>query len=154
MVAVHKISEDFYEISFILIAMHCSLEDHAMAYELNKCLKLNFKRCAKDLDLKTNVSFPVFEWNDDVKEEYWVLVANKSQKEKNGVRTDLFQDEPLYSTDYLIPEHKEVDYFLKIEQDAIAMGGNLLKSILSIPKVVLAYNVDTENLKSKNNLIF
>lgn len=154
MVAVHKISEDFYEISFSLIAMHCSLEDHTMAYELNKCLKLNFKRCAKDLDLTTQVSFPIFDWNDDIKEEYWALIANKSQKENNGVRTDLFQDEPLYTTGYLIPEYKEVDYFLKIEQDATAMGGNLLKSILSIPKVVLAYYVETENLKSKNNLIF
>lgn len=152
--AVHRISDEFYEISFALIAMHCSLEDYAMAYELNKCLKSNFRRCAKDLNLTTHISFPIFEWSDAMNEHYWTLISNSSLKEKNVTKSDLFQDEPFYTTHHLVPEYKDVDFFLKIEQDEMQTEENLLKSILSIPKVVVAYYVEIDNLKSKNNLIF
>lgn len=152
--AIHKISEDFYEISFSLIAMHCNLEDYAMAYELNKSLKSNFKRCTEDLNLKAHISFPIFEWDDTLNEQYWTLISNTSLKERNMAKGDLFQDEPFYTRHYLVPEHKDVDYFLKIENEETETEENLLRSILAMPKVVAAYYVEIDNLKSKNNLIF
>ena len=53
-----------------------------------------------------------------------------------------------------MPEYKDVDYFLKIEQDEITFEQDIVKSILTIPQIVTAYMVETNKLKSKNNLIF
>ncbi|WP_291868223.1 IPExxxVDY family protein [Maribacter sp.] len=154
MVAVHKITGDFFEEAFILIALHSSLPDYALVYGVNNCLKANFKRSRKDLDVSNSVSFPFFEWEDDIKDRYWTLISNFSNKEESTVTTSLFKDEPTFTTHHLIPEHKEIDYFLKIEEDEAHMVEDILKALVTIPKIITAYELDAENLKSKNNLIF
>lgn len=154
MVAVHKITGDFYEDAFTLIAIHSSLEDYAMVYTINQYLKANFKRSLIDLDLSEDISFPYFEWKDDVNDSYWALITNKSIKELVAVGENLFVNEPSYSTRHLVPEYKEVDYFLKIEQDEADGIDEVVKKLFSMPKVVAAYFVDANRLKSKNNLIF
>ena len=53
---------------------------------------------------------------------------------------------------YLIPEKREVDYFLKVEGDEDPPG--LLDKLLSIPRLVTAYRLDASGLKSKHNLIY
>ena len=152
--AVHKISEDFYEDAFTLIAIHSSLDDYAMVYAINQNLKAYFKRSPKDLDITEDISFPYFEWKDEVNDRYWALMANTSVKEQFAVGENLFLNEPSYSTSHLIPEYKEVDYFLKIEQDDIEALEEVVKKLFELPKVVAAYVVATNGLKSKINLIF
>ena len=154
MVAVHKISSDFYEDSFDLIALHSSLEDYSMAYALNQCLKSNFKRRRVDLDISEHVTFPVFEWKDDVNDRYWTFFANNGLKEDTLVRSDLFRNEPSYTTFKLVPEFRDVDYFIKIEQDDYNEVENLIKHLLTVPKIITAYTIETDKLKSMNNLIF
>ena len=149
MAAVHKISEDFYEDSFILIALHSSLEDHSLVYALNLCLKSNLKRSKTDLDISKNISFPIFEWKDMVHDANWTLITNFSIKEEKAGQGGLFDNEPSYRTHYLVPEHKDVDYFLKVEMDEVDDCDLILKGILKIPKVITAYTVDNKNLKSK-----
>lgn len=154
MAAIHKISEDFYEDSFTLIALHCSLEDFAVAYALNSRLKSSLKRTSTDLDISKNISFPIFEWTDNISDTYWTFITNKSTSKAELDQVGLFSNEVAYTTHYLLPEHKEVDYFLKIEQASNTMEKEVIKSILGIPKVVTAYTIETNKLKSKNNLIF
>jgi len=152
--AIHKIFEDFYEETFGLIALHSSLEDYAMVYALNNSLKTKLKRSQVDLDMSENFSFPFFEWKDELNHRNWTLITNYSSKENNARFEDLFQDEVSYTTQYLIPEHREVDYFLKIEQDDHEIEEALINAILEIPKIITAYSIDVDKLKSKNNLIF
>jgi len=154
MTAIHKIDDDFYDDSFLLIAMHSTMEDYAMAYELNATLKSNFKRTKQDFDLAENSVFPCFEWQDKFYDRYWVLVANHSLKQELLANNDLFQNETTYSVPRLVPELKDVDYFLKIEEDDVQGSDTIIKSILAMPKIMAAYEVDTNKLKSKNNLIF
>ncbi len=154
MAAVHKINEDFYDDSFVLIAIHGTLEDYAMVYHLNKELKANFKRSNRDFDLSENSSFPWFEWEDKFHDRYWVLIANKSIKQELQINNDLFQNETTYSKPRLVPEYKDVDYFLKIEEDEGLQGDEIVKVLSKIPKVMIVYAVGTAKLKSKNNLIF
>ena len=154
MSAVHKISEDFFEDSFTLIALHSSLEDFAMVYAINLGIKTVFKRLPNDLELEAQLSFPIFEWQDKVNDRYWTLIANSRTKKEETIRTDLFQDEPSFAKYHLIPEYKEVDYFIKIEHDNDLNEPALVKSLLAIPKLVTAYSIDAERLKSRNNLIF
>ncbi|NKI26535.1 hypothetical protein SAMN04487911_10499 [Arenibacter nanhaiticus] len=154
MAAIYKISEDFYEDTFTLIALHSSLEDYALVYALNRCLKSNLKRTKFDLEIAKSGYFPIFEWRDQVNDRYYTLISNIGIKEQELVMGDLFQSQPSYSTPVLIPEYREVDYFFKVEHDEPDAEEVIFKSVLSIPRVITAYSLDANKLKSKNNLIF
>lgn len=151
--AVHKISADFYEESFTLIALHSNLEDYAIAYAINRRLKSNFKRSSKDLEILHLGNFSYFEWKDEINDRYWTLISNLSYKEVHLAGIDLFSDEPSYASRHLIPEHKEVDYFLKMEMDGAEGIDEIIKSLFGIPNMSIVYELDAQKLKSKNNLI-
>ncbi|MCM4171145.1 IPExxxVDY family protein [Arenibacter sp. TNZ] len=154
MAAIHKISEDFYEETFTLIALHSSIEDFMLVYTLNSCLKTKLKRSVNDLEISQSGSFPIFDWRDEVNDRYFTLVNNNVVKEEKLSIGNLFQDQPSFTKYHLVPEYRDVDYFLKIEHDEIDVEEEILKSVLAIPKIITAYVVDASKLKSKNNLIF
>lgn len=154
MVAMHKMSLDFYEDSFALIALHCSLEDFTLAYTINRHLKSSFKRRSKNLVFSDTASLPVFEWKDAMNDRYWTLVPNSVQAEENTNDTGFFKNVPSFTKKHLIPEYKNVDYFMKLEQEDLDSESAILKAILAIPKIITAYTINTNTLKSKNNLIF
>jgi len=154
MMAIHKITDDFYEDSFTLVALHSSMEDYAMVYALNLCLKSKFKRSSKDLDLSERISFPIFEWRDEQNDSYWTLITNTSSQEESLVGSDLFANEPSYAKYHLVPEYKDADYLLKIEHDDDSLEERTVKQLQTIPKIITAYILEVDNLKSKNNLIF
>ena len=153
-VSTYSISEDLCAEEFVLIALHSSLEDHVLVYALNKHLKLNLKRTGEDLEVKGNFTFPLFEWKDEVNDRYWTLVSNNRFEEKKLERHDLFDNELSLTVHHLIPEHKEVDFFLKIDQGDEHLEDEVVKEIQIIPKIITAYLIDAERLKSKHNLIF
>lgn len=154
MVAIHKISTDFYEDSFDLIALHSNLEDYAMAYALNSSLKASFCRRRSDLDISTHIRVPIFEWKDDINDRYWTFFRNNNLREETISRSGLFSEEPAISKFTVVTEYRDVDYFIKIEQDDQIDTEALIKSLLAVPNIVMAYSIDTNKLKSKNNLIY
>ncbi|AIZ40819.1 hypothetical protein M666_04075 [Cellulophaga baltica 18] len=154
MVAMHKMSLDFHEDSFALIALHCNIEDFKLAYTINKFLKCGFKRRKNNLVFSDTISLPVFEWKDTINDRYWMLISNSGQSEESNDNTGLFNDMPSIKKQHLIPEYKNVDYFIKLEQEDLDAETAILKSILAIPKIITAYTINTDTLKSKNNLIF
>ncbi|MDT0606447.1 IPExxxVDY family protein [Croceitalea rosinachiae] len=153
MITTHKITAELYDDSFKLIALHCSLNDYAMAYNINKAVALKLERSIEDLDV-ANFSFPIFEWKDDSNDANWTLVSNAITKTEKRESFDLFNQNNEERTHYLIEERKEVDYFLKIEENANCPINTIVTSINKIPKVITAYNIDAASLKSKRNLIF
>ena len=152
--AIYKINDDFYDESFILIALHTTLEDYALVYGLNQCMKARFQRGKKNFNLAENKSFPIFEWDDIFHDRYWVLVANHSSEQELLANNNLFQNETTYTKPRLIPEYKDVDYLLKIETEKDMETDSFIKNILMLPRVMAAYEISTDKLKSKNNLIF
>mgnify|MGYP001034949100 CR=1 FL=1 len=154
MAAIYKINDDFYDESFILIALHTTLEDYSLVYGLNQRIKSKFVRAKNNFNLTENKSFPIFEWDDEFHDRFWVLVANHSSEKELIVNNDLFQNETTYTTPRLIPEYKDVDYLLKIETEKDIDTNHLIKNILMLPRVMAAYEISTDKLKSKNNLIF
>ncbi len=153
--AVYKLIEDFYEHSYTLIAIHCSLEDYKMAYFLNLYTNTIFSRLSFNIELSTNGSFSIYEWKDKINETTWNLISNMSGidlEESTGV---LFKKDRSMITNYFIPEHKMVDYFLKIDNGSIFdESKRVINKINEIPQVITAYAVNPDQLKSKNNLIF
>ncbi len=153
MMAVHKISNDFYEESFTLLGIRSSMKDFAVAYALNETIKSKFKRCSKDLALSEELSFPTFEWKDENNDDYWTLITNSISKEEALNEADLFANEPSFMNFYVLAEHKDADYLLKIEHDH-DLYFDVLKALQEIPKIVTAYAIEIDNLKSKTNLIY
>ncbi len=147
---------------FTLIAIHCSEEAYKMAYLINNCVSLRLHRCRKDLDFSekdAEITFPRFEFEDMIEYTTYDLLANKSKIV--GVRTaakgELFESEASEEvvTNYLLPELKTVDFLLKITSDYEQVPlRKLLLDINKINEVISAYNIETDRLKSKNNLIF
>ncbi len=155
MVAIHKMLRDTYEESFTLIAIHSGLEDYALVYSLNLYLKSKFKRAETDLDIGKDNSFPIFEWKDAKNDRGWTLLQNTIIKEHAIDTSGFFENEIVYKRQHLLPEHKEVDYLLKIENEELEIDDeDIVKSILMIPNIITAYTMEANKLKSKNNLIF
>jgi len=94
----------------------------------------------------------VFEWKDETAYREWTLFKNSGSEYGEASAAGLFKDEPEVKRRCLIPEKREVDFFLKLEgaEDKL----KVLPSLLSIPKVITAYRLETAKLKSRYNLIY
>jgi len=139
--------------------MRCGLESYAMAYYLNSVIKLRLNRRNEKKENEEHKdewleSFPIYEWKDKLKDRYWTLIANTIKEEKQNESFGFFSNEIMINKMHLIEEHKEVDYFLKIEAEDANLLSETVKKINLIPKVVTAYSLDVTSLKSKRNLIF
>lgn len=161
--AIHKLDfDDFDEIDYSLIAIHTSLEDYRLAYFINQKLHVNLNKSIKEIQITVKegeTHFSRFHYYEKKKEISWDLVQNKNeviqqQKEENQ---SLFSNINLEVATkvYMLPEFKKADYFLKIENS----DGNLdlleiLNILNTIDNVATTYIVDTNKIKSKNNLIF
>lgn len=154
MVTRHKINTDFYEDTFSLIAIHSSLEDHNLVFMLNRYLKTGFKRKRKDLLLTDSIFFPIYDWDDTIHDRYWTCMGNSCEIEEAFDENDLFGSEVGLSKYHLIPEYKDADYFLKIEQDGTFVEDEVVKRIASIPQVITAYSVNRNELRSIENIIY
>lgn len=159
----HKlVLDDDFADDFLLIAIHCSEEAYKVAYLLNQFAQLKLQRRKVDLAYSNKgleITFPLFDFEDHSKYTGYSLVANKckSALAKTASSGGLFgntKGEETVTT-YLIPELKKVDYFLKIQSDFDKIGTKILiTDINDIKQIISAYEVDSESLKSKHNLIF
>lgn len=158
--ALHKLLvDDFYDTSFSLLAIHCRLDDYRLAYLLNKHLGLNLSRMPRDLDYKYfAATYSVYEWYNKENEVSWNLISNTCKKEEDGLQSSgsLFATQnKVLKTYHLLPEHKNVDYLVKITNETQHFNKKIvLSKIQSIPQIVTSYTIDTDKLKSKDNLIF
>lgn len=161
--AVHKLDlGEFDEIDYHLIAIHTSLEDYRLAYFINQKLPINLGKSKNEIQINIKegeTKFSRFYYHDVEKEITWNLIQNKSEvvQQKNDNSQGLFSNINIeVSTKvYLLPELKKVDYFLKIENTDKTMDMSKIQSILNtIENITTAYSVETNKIKSKNNLIF
>lgn len=161
--AVHKIllDNDFTE-DFSLVAIHCSEEAYKVAYLLNQHLNLCLRRKKSDLDFSNEgleVSFPIFEFEDQFQYTNYYLVGNKCKSKVASMANEgeLFEDAASERTTitHLLPECKQADFFLKIESDFENIPlRRMMAQINEIKQVISAYEIETNQIKSNNNLIF
>lgn len=154
MVTKHKIQIDLFDNDFCLVAIHSSLEDHALVYALNRDLQLRLARKGEDLTLGEGIEFPVFVWEDEFNDRYWLLLSNTCQMEQKGQESDLFYNEVSATRHHLIPERKEVDYFLKFESDEPDLIPDILERLNQIPQVITGYVIEPTELASIENIMY
>jgi hypothetical protein len=114
-----------------------------------------------DLEYSNNgleITFALYEYENEMQYTTYDLVENKCKSLIANVQSSngLFGDTASETvTTYLLPEYKKVDFFLKISSDFEMIPlRKLIASINEIKQVISAYVVDTEDVKSKSNLIF
>ena len=161
--AIHKLDfGEFDEIDYYLIAIHTSLEDYRLAFFINQKLPINLSKSENEIQINIKegeTKFSRYYYHNIEKAISWNLIQNKGevvqQKKDNG--QNLFSNLTLEVATkvYLLPEFKKVDYFLKIENLDETMNGTKIQTALnSIDNISAIYTVETNKIKSKNNLIF
>ena len=161
--AIHKLDlGEFDEIDYYLIAIHTSFEDYRLAFFINQKLPINLSKSKNEIQINIKegeTKFSRYYYHNIEKAISWNLIQNKGeviqQKKDNG--QNLFSNLTLEVATkvYLLPEFKKVDYFLKIENLDETMNGTKIQTALnSIDNISAIYTVETNKIKSKNNLIF
>ena len=156
------ILEDDCKAAFSLVAIHCTVESYKMAFLLNKYLGLRLKREARDLDFSKDgleITFPLFEFHEEQHYSTYHLVGNKCKSvaahtvASGGLFGEEVSEEVV--TTYLVPEHKQIDFLLKISSENNQTPlRKLLLQLNEIDQIISAYVLETATLKSKDNLIF
>lgn len=135
-----KILKIEYDYDFTLIGVIAGVKDYRLCWFLNKEIHLNLEK-TDDIILgnseNNEIYFSCYRYYVDEGEIEYFLLANKG------------------SEGYLIPERKEIDFFLLINNlNHKADIDQLLSSIIKINIVQTALVLDVTKLKSKENLLF
>jgi len=151
---MHVVTFDL-EDDYLLIGIHSTEEDYRLAYLINKFLNTKFINYKQSLDFKnSNAEFPLYEYKNEKTYLNYYLINNKCLRvvdEQNN--TGLFGGN--YSTtSYLLPEKKKVDFLLKIEGCTREFILEIVEKLNKIDQIITSYQIETDTLKSKNNLIF
>jgi YD repeat-containing protein len=160
--AIHKLDlDEFDEIDYHLIAIHTTLEDYRLAYFINQHLPVNLSKSNEEILISIKegeTQFSRFYYDDEDNFVSWNLIQNKNEVigRNEIINQDLFSNssQEVATKVFLLPELKKVDYFLKIESDDDLELAGIVKKLKSIKSLSTVYVVETETIKSKNNLIF
>ncbi|MFT7268237.1 MAG: hypothetical protein ACI905_000440 [Roseivirga sp.] len=136
-----------YEIDFDLIAINASIKEYKLAWMLNKSLDWDFAKMENiQLDFTKNKALSISNYFYETEYQKFRLLKN---------RADEGDDDGAQFNAYLIPELKNFDYFLMLENESHGFDlKSFILNIKQIPSVQFAIIVDTATLKSKDNLIF
>lgn len=127
-----------YDYDFFLIGIFCHHKDYRLAWSLNKNLEFDFSK-EKDytLTLKDQEQrFSLYSFYIDHQDLQYYLISNRGE---NGL---------------LIPERKDVDYFLIV--DGLfehSKKGELIHEIRNLTEVLSVMEISPAQLNSKQNLL-
>lgn len=153
-----------YDYDFVLIGISSHEKDYRMCWALNNKLGLELVK-VNSLEIKgkkqeTPSFFSLFTYDHPDGFVEYTVVANLSES-KTGVTQEntLFggkaKSHSYSENEFLIPEHKQMNYFfvIKGDLDETEIQG-MVKQIREIDMVLTAIPIDASQLKSKHNLIF
>ncbi|HEY9561071.1 MAG TPA: IPExxxVDY family protein [Anseongella sp.] len=135
-----KILRVNYDFDFTLIGIISPLRAYRLCWFLNNQLKMSLER-EEDLSLRREpeeeVFFPRYFFYIEESETDFYVLGNRGTE------------------GYLVPEQKEIDFFMLIYNLPGKDGGSdLIKKIKLIPEVQSAFLLDPGRLKSRENLLF
>jgi hypothetical protein len=129
-----------YDFDFLLIGISCHVADYRLSWSLNKHFEIDLERL-KDIDFqldrKTQGFFSFYSYDDEESHTTINLISNRC------------------SGGYLIPEMKQMDYFVQYWgpfSDEEFEDFN--QQIRGLSVVLTSLKVDPMELKSRHNLLF
>lgn len=146
---------------YLLVAIHATSEPYRLAYLVNKHLNLQFYRTSYDQDVTMPdyvAHYPVYKHQDHLYNVDYYMVPNKfygklfNTNASVGLFNELQAEEVKVT---LIKEYREVDYLIKICTDDPSFGIKpMLASLMAIPQIISAYQVDPLVIKQQDYLTF
>ena len=136
----HKLEVE-YEYDFILVGISSHEKSHRVAWGLNSSLEIDLAKTEPyRLSLKKgepDSDFIQYIWEHPDFEATYTLLSNKGT---HGL---------------LVPEQHQADYFLMAQGPFTAQDEQqMISSLRGVPFILMAYRIDPQVLKSKQNLIF
>ena len=129
-----------HDFDFVLLGLVSTAKDYRICFQLNKLLELDLCK-QKDIELKTNKTgntdhFSFYEFVNGDQVEYY-FICNKGK------------------TTSLIPEYKQLDYFLIVKNQLFdSTESELIKKLNSTSLILGVYSINASKLKSRENLLF
>tara|TARA_Y100000589_G_scaffold195573_1_gene184890 strand:+ start:1574 stop:1990 length:417 start_codon:yes stop_codon:yes gene_type:complete len=136
-----KLVLDFdFDFDFDLFGISSHVSNYRLAWGINKMFEIDLER-ADDIelsfDLENNGSFSFYRFNDTDSYKTLHLLSNRCE------------------SGYLIPELKQIDFFIQYWG---AMSTDELSSfkyeLRKIPSVLASIHIDPKKLINRNNLLF
>lgn len=158
--ATHKLYlEDFDQVDYNLIAIHTPQEDYKLAFKLNTELHILLHKNEMEVPVTTQETvtyFSRFTFEDKEKMMVWDLIQNKQQIEVpvSTQTVNLFENKNFTRQISLVSELKNVDFLLKIEHDSQYTIKDIINKINKMDSISAVYEINANEIKSKNNLIF
>lgn len=133
-----------YDFDFLLLALNANVKPYKLAWSLNKELKLNLVKVDNiEIGFNEERSLSIQNFLDLTEFQTVRLIRNRAE--------DL---DGAYNS-YLLPELKNFDYLLLLENETNTFDENVfISEIKQIPFVQFTTKIDIQSLKSKDNLIF
>ena len=133
-----KLEDDF---NYDLVGIYCPQSDYRLCWNINEALGLFLSKSDEPYMVsgkKSTVSsaHSFYEWYDKENQVNYYLIKNK-----DGVN-------------FLIPEERQTDYFLVIQESGMVEINTLLMHLKQIPSILAASILNPNTLKSSKNLIF
>ena len=123
------------EIDFTVLAINSHTKAYKLCWSINSLMQLNFEK-GRDHNIKGDIWVSRYTYisNEGVKYD---LLANRSKK------------------GYLAPNQKSINYFLVVKNDGWKKEKrSFMSKLRSMPDVLLAFEMDIENLKYIDRFIF
>ena len=148
--------DDFESNDFELLAIHTNLKDFKLSFLINLKLNVLLAKNENEVTIKSSNGtgkFSRFSYDDLNQDITWELIKNQTNFNSNKQNIGFFNEDRISMN--LIPELKTTDYLLKIDNvEASFKSDKIIQNISTIPNISTVYRVETNNLKSINNLIF
>ena len=148
--------DDFDSNDFELIAIHTTLKDFKLTYLINANLNLLLSKNENEITIQSSDgtgNFSRFCFEDIKHDLTWDLIKNKTNFSSSNSNSGFFGENTI--TINLIPELKTADFLLKIDNVDFSFNcQEIIQTISKIKDVSTVYKVETDKIKSINNLIF
>lgn len=132
--------DDDDQYDFILVGIACQYKDYRLCHDLNAGLDIQLRR-ENDYEIfngkrMENICFSFYRYVTGEDDNYFLL----SNKGRQGL---------------LIPEQKQIDYFLMVRENVKRIQLPELLNQLKEVKIILGnFKMDPKSLKSRENLLF
>lgn len=128
-------------IDFLLIGIVSHAKPYRLCWSLNKIMNFNLVKTEEKIELnnarkKQQFVFEIYNFEDEESRINYYLIPNKS------------------GTGYLIPELKHVDFLLVLKENLSADVNSIIDQIRQSDQVMTCFEINTEEVKSLENLLF
>jgi hypothetical protein len=132
-----KVDPDY---DFDVLAIISSVKDYKLAWAINKSLNINLCKTPDiSVDFVREGELLISNFIFETEYSSFMLLKNKSKGSKP----------------FLLPELKEYDYIIKISgEQTILNAEKIMNNMKSLSVIEYIKQIDVNNLKSKENLIF